>query len=78
VGRIDRERLQRSFDHGRHGIVVDRTGAAGSRLVQQAVDATLQKPPTPFTDHMLADAEFGRHLLALQAIGATQNDPAAL
>lgn len=78
VRRIGGLRLQRSFNHRRHSIVVDRPRAAGSRLVQQPVDAIVQKPTAPLADHALADPEFGRHLLALQAIGAAQYDTAPL
>ena len=76
--RIGRRRAQRTLNDGSNLIVVDRSRPPGSRLIQQAIDAALEKTPTPLADRVLVKAEFARYGLARHAVRAAQDHTAAL
>ena len=78
MGGVGRRRAQRSLDHGRNLIIVDRARPARTRPVQQAFDTILEKTPAPFANRVLVHAEFGRNGFAREAVGTSQNDPASL
>jgi hypothetical protein len=44
----------------------------------EALDTILQETPPPFADRVFMHAQFRSDDLALDAIGAAQNDPASL
>ena len=62
---IGRRGTQRSLDHRRDLIVVDRARPAGARFVEQPVDAVGQKAPPPLAHRVLVHAKLGGHDLAL-------------
>jgi hypothetical protein len=78
VRRVGRCRTQRSFNHGRNLIVVDRAKAAGAGFVKQAITAILQKSAAPLANGVFMNAEFGSHGLAWQAIRTSQDRAAPL
>lgn len=75
---IGRRRAQRPLDYSGDVIVIDCARPAGARLIEQLVDMIGQKAPTPLADRMLVNAKFCRYDLALQTLGAAQNNPASL
>jgi len=58
-------------------VVVYRSRSAGANLVKQTIAAILQKSAAPLANRMFVMAKFGSHLLARQAVCASQNDPAS-
>ena len=63
-------RAERAFDNGGNLVVLDRSRSAGTGLIQEPLDAVLQKPPTPFADSMLVDAKLTCNGLSWHAISA--------
>lgn len=78
VCRIGWRRAQCALDYGGDLIVVDRSWPAGSGLVQQAFDTILQEAPPPSPDRVFVHAQLGSNHLALNAVGAAQDDAASL
>jgi len=77
VRRVGRSGAQRPLDHGSNLVVVYRSRSAGANLVKQTIAAILQKSAAPLANRMFVMAKFGSHLLARQAVCASQNDPAS-
>jgi hypothetical protein len=67
--------VQRSLDHSSNLIVADRARPAGARFIEQPVKTIGQEAPAPLTHRVLVNAKLGRHDLALQPVGAAQNNP---
>lgn len=74
--RVGRRGAQRPLDHGSNLIVVYRSRSAGANLIKQTIVAILQKSAAPLANRMFLMAKFGRHILARQAVCASQNDAA--
>ena len=58
-------------------IVINCPRSAGTSLVQQPVDAVLQKASTPLPDRVLMEAEFARNGFTRDAIRASQDNETA-
>jgi hypothetical protein len=70
--------MQPALDHGRNLIITNGSRSARAGLIQQTCGAVLQKTATLLADRVSVDPEFSGHRLARDAIGAAQDDPAAL
>jgi hypothetical protein len=70
--------VRRPLDHASDLIVNDRSRSAGTRFVKKTLAAILQKTATPLANRVFVEAELGSHVLARQAVRASQNDAASL
>ncbi len=75
---VGRRRIKRSLDHLGHAIVLYGPRPSRAGLVQQAINAIGDETPAPLADSMFMDAQFRRHGLARQPLGAAQDHAATL
>jgi hypothetical protein len=75
---IRRRRAERALDHGGDLIIIDRSRPPWTSLIQEALDAILQKTPTPLPDRILVNAQLTGNRFAGRAIRTPQNNPAAV
>ncbi len=78
MGGVARLVMQRPLDDGGNLIVLDGARPPRARLVQQAVQAILDKPPTPLADRVLVETQLRSDLLVGKAICTPQNYSAAI
>jgi hypothetical protein len=71
----DRLAFQRLHDHALDFGVVNRARDAGSRLVEQPVEAVLDKAPAPFAHGLRGDPLACRYRLVAQTRCAAKYDP---
>ena len=53
---ILRRGAERALNHGGDLIIIDRSRASSTGLIQELLDAVRQKAPTPFPDRVLMEA----------------------
>jgi hypothetical protein len=78
VGRVLRRALQRRLDNGFDLPVPDRAGSAWAWLVDQSFQTPFAEAVRPLADGLWPDTQLGGDFLVGLAVGAAQDDPAAL
>jgi len=76
VGSVGRLGAKRALDHRGDLVILDRSRPARTSLVQQSFHTILEEAPAPLADRVFVHAQLDRDDLALDAVGATKNDPA--
>jgi hypothetical protein len=78
VGRINRLRSQSPLDNRSNLIILDRPRPSRPGLIQQPFETTFQEAPSPLANRVLVHAQLCGNDIALDAVGAAQDNPVSL